>query len=490
MNRFHIKYIGFLAIIALWAACDQDFEDLETDPNRPASSPASIILSGLLTDMNAIEPWDKEHRQNQYYCKINTYYGDQRYDWGSGDFSYNKLKNVEKMEEEAIAAGQDEVNPYSAVAKFLKAWFYTDMLLKFGDIPMSEALQGMDNTTPVYDSQKDGFNAVLQLLEDANTEFASLDATDELAGDFYFDNDLEKWQKATNTFRLRILIHLSKRAGDNTDMNIATQFADMLSNPTTYPVMESVADNLQYVYNTINKYPKTPSSFGWSTRDVMAQTYVKTLTDLRDPRIFVVAEPADSLSSNDIYQNYAGAPSGMDQSEMEANTVKGLYSRVSKTRYYATEVGEPNIHLGYIEMCFNIAEAINRGWASGSAEDYYNEAITQSFQFYDIADSAAAYLAQTDIAYAGDNADGLEQILTQKYIAFFNQSGREAYYNYRRTGIPTFDKGPGTGNSERIAVRFKYPESEQTYNEANYTAAIQSQFGGTDDINNVIWLIQ
>ena len=34
---------------------------------------------------------------------------------------------------------------------------------------------------------------------------------------------------------------------------------------------------------------------------------------------------------------------------------------------------------------------------------------------------------------AGNTAAGLTQILTQKYVAFFQNSGLEAFYNQRRT---------------------------------------------------------
>ena len=109
--------------------------------------------------------------------------------------------------------------------------------------------------------------------------------------------------------------------------------------------------------------------------------------------------------------------------------------------------------------------------------------------FYGITD-VAAYLAQTEVAYAGDNADGLEQILLQKYLVFFQNSGWEAFYNQHRTGVPAFHIGPGTGNGERIPKRFQYPASERTTNTANYDAAVQSQFGGADDINADMWLLQ
>ena len=41
-----------------------------------------------------------------------------------------------------------------------------------GDIPMNEALQGLDNLTPAYDSQKDIFKQAFDWLESANTDLA------------------------------------------------------------------------------------------------------------------------------------------------------------------------------------------------------------------------------------------------------------------------------------------------------------------------------
>jgi hypothetical protein len=51
--------------------------------------------------------------------------------------------------------------------------------------------------------------------------------------------------------------------------------------------------------------------------------------------------------------------------------LNGEYSPISKSKYYSSYFGEPCIQIGYAELCFNISEAITRGWASGNAEDYY-----------------------------------------------------------------------------------------------------------------------
>ena len=199
----------------------------------------------------------------------------------------------------------------------------------------------------------------------------------------------------------------------------------------------------------------------------------------------------------------------------------GQYSLINRKRYYQTYTGEPSIQIGYAEQLFNIAEAINRGWISsgplGNAEAYYKAGIRVSMAFYGIPDAGSfqvyflqsgspgttavyntysvdadfnAYYNQPVVKYAADAATALTQILKQKYIALFRHSGLESYYTYRRTGVPAFTTGPGTGNSSRIAMRFKYPGSEVTANSSNYSAALSSQFGGNDDINGLMWILK
>lgn len=68
-------------------------------------------------------------------------------------------------------------------------------------------------------------------------------------------------------------------------------------------------------------------------------------------------------------------------------------------------------------MYFNIAEALNRGWGTGNASDWYKRDIKASMSFYGLND-ATAFLAQPNVKYAGNNTDGLTQILNQKYVSF------------------------------------------------------------------------
>jgi hypothetical protein len=372
--------------------------------------------------------------------------------------------------------------------------------MRLGDLPLSEAQKGLSNVKPKYDSQKAIFIQALNWLEEANNDLQTLiDKGDNtLTGDIMLGNDLKKWQKVVNSFKLRVLISLSKKESDS-ELKVKQLFSDVISNPSKYPLMASLSDNLSFYFNSsTDKYPLNPDNYGFTaTRNNMSATYLNTLVSLKDPRTFLVADPAPAkiaagLTPQD-HAAYVGASSGESLDDMSTKMLNGEYSAISKLKYYSTYTGEPAIQIGYIEQCFNIAEAINRGWISGNAEDYYTKGIQASWLFHgaNVSASWTSYNAQLTVRYKGNNADGLNQILTQKYLGFFQNSGWEAYNNFRRTGIPVFLTGPGTANSGRIAKRWQYPSSERTTNAENYQTSLQSQFGNqNDDINSEMWIIK
>lgn len=513
MKQIKLSLLIFLALAVL-SGC-QDFEELEKNPNRPNTAPASLVLNGVLNDLYE-RPWSLEHRQNQFWCCNYNYYGTNEY-WTSASLHFMTLKNIQKMEEEARRAGAGDINPYSAIGKFLKANFYVRMTQRVGDIPLTEALQGLKNEAPKYDAQKDVYAQVLKWLDEANSELAQLIESGDrtLAGDFYFNNNLGNWQKVVNTYLLRVLISLSKRA-DDPELNVKARFKQVIDNPSQYPVMQDISDNMQYEYNgTSNLYPTNPGNRGFDKgRYNMAQTFVKGLTDLSDPRVYVTCNPAKAqLNAGlqpDDFGAYIGAPSGEALDDMTFKAGNGKYSFANQKRYYSTFTGfEPGLQIGYAELCFNIAEGINRQWATGNAGEWYTKGVRAAMEFYGLTEGAKVditepdedkvlktvtvsidgYLLQPFVAYAGDNATGLTQILTQKYLAFFQNSGQEAYFNYRRTGIPAFHTGPGTGNNGNIPKRWLYPLSEATNNTENYKAALTSQFGSSaDNVNSELWI--
>jgi hypothetical protein len=525
MKKNNLIIAIVLAVLAIAEGCSKKFEEYTPNPNQPVTVPAYLLLRQIENDLVVLPGGDAD-KFGQYTLSSYTYYGTNEYWTGSADLDYGTLRNVVAMEKEAArASGED--NPYAALAKFFKAYLFVNMSLKVGDLPMSEALKGLENPTPKYDTQKEIFKQSLQLLEDANTQLASLIAASNtsILGDFYFKertsngkdalSTLKQWQKVVNTYKLRVLIELSKKEVD-TELNIKQKFSDVISNSTKYPIMSSMSDNLEYVYNeAYNQYPNNKDNFGFDAlRLCVAGTWLNTLSGLNDLRAMKVADPARALGFSDTsFKSFVGGMNGDNMGTLGGNTIDGKISTIGRKRYYDGYTGENTFIVGYPEMCLNIAEAINRGWATGDAGEWYRKGIEAMFTFYGVNDGSNTvsflkglapgdyltytvnfsynnYFEQPSVKYAGNNATGLNQILTQRYLSLARNSGLEGYYQWRRTGVPIFSVGAGIGNSGVIPLRYQYPSGELATNADNYKAAIQSQYSGNDNINAKMWIIQ
>lgn len=526
-RKFSILLI--LAFLAFGSGCSKKFNDYSQNSNQPLPGkvPPGIILKSILNDM-VVYPAGDADKQCQFYLSNYTYYGLNTYWSGSATLDYTDLNNVLAMESEARRAAGSDNNPYHALGLFLRAFYFVDMSEKVGDLPMTDALKGLKNIAPKYDSQHDIFKQTLLWLDSANTLMSGFIANGflEFSGDFFYKERLSnaltardaliEWQKVINSYKLRVLIELSKKATSDPDLNIAQQFANIYNNPAQYPIFTSNSDDLEYVYNnSFNYYPNNYLNLGNDQLRVnLAQTLETTLGQLHDLRCMVLGEPARGLGYSDTsYQSFVGAPNGMDLSTMAALIQQGKLSLLNRNHFYnpSNLAGEPTYILSYPEVCFCIAEAMNRGWITGSADTWYQNGVKAQFAFYGIVDGAntvtlqnaagtetawtinfsfANYFSQPAVQYAGNTAAGLNQILLQKYLAYARNSGYQAYYQWRRTGVPVFDQGPGVGNGGVIPRRWQYPTNEITSNSANYTAALKSQYGGNDDINLNVWLVK
>jgi hypothetical protein len=535
-------YLFYSLIVLAAVSCTKQIDSKETNPNVPGSVPPQLILGTLLNDISGngpqgalggINSWGSVAQWDQYHCENYDYYGNNIYSWTAVNASFDPylvMQNEKQMELEATTRGAAAVNPYEAVGRFVKAYYYYNLTSMYGDVPSATALGGPLNTTPTYTTQELVFNYILNELDSANNDLTTLIAANDnslsASQDIYYGGLLPEWQKAVNSFRLRVLISLSNQSGDAT-LNVPAQFANIINNPTKYPIFASEADDLAFVYNpggsnTYSTYPFNPSNFGSiAARYNMAYTYVNALTTLSDPRVFITCEPAWAIVTNvdspAQYSYFVGASTGLDLGQMYANASAGDYSFINRYRYYSNFTGEPDVLVGYKEMCFNIAEGIERGWVAGNASTWYQTGIQTSMAFYGIntaqtrqtayflppgansvtqvapynfSFSWSTYYAQPSVQLSATPATAINQIVLQKYIVCFENSGYEGYFNWRRTSIPAFQGGSGVGNNGVIPLRWAYPVGEQTQNTANWQAALTSQGFSADDLNQTMWLLK
>lgn len=475
-----------LFLLTAWCGCKK-FESFQTDPNRTTQATPDLLLTFIETRaFNEVSTSNAlAARQLVYTDGVNA---NQYYGWKRASFDdYNNLRQVYKMEQEAIRINRPV---YLTLAKFFRAYFLMRLTLTFGDIPSTEALRGDEGGfIPAYDKQEDVFLAVLDSLQSANNALTA--DVGEIRGDIVYNGNIQQWKKLINTYTIRILMSLSLKE-NNAKLRVKQRFAEIINNPDKYPLFAGNEDNgqLKYVDLQDNRYPYYNNN-DLQTAYYMEETFVNTLKGLKDPRLFRFAEKAPKKAGlpDGDFNAYGGVKGSATIDENTIRVTAGEASKIAK-RYFNDPVNEPGIAVGYAELQFTLAEAVLKGWMTGSVDTYYKNGIQASMEFYKIAPAdIVTYKAQPAVQLLPGHE--LESILKQKHIAFFLNSGWQPFYEQRRNGLPIFDvSGNGMLNDKKIPKRWMYPEGELNLNQQNVTAAIARQYPQGDDVNGVMWLLK
>lgn len=493
-----MKKILFIIIAILFTVSScQDMEEMNVDPNRATTTHPRLLLTQI--EWNTFRDYGGTSPLYAIKMLVQTdgENAQQYYKWDRSDFTgYSRLRDVTKMMEEASAIND---NSYIALGKFFRAYHFFNMALTFGDIPYTEALMGETDKiyTPKYDTQKDVLKGILKELEEANDLLKGQQNI--IAGDIIYNGNSQQWVRLINSFRLKILLTLSKRV-DNSDMSIQSSFSSIAANED---LMQSTADNGQLVFldQEGNRYPQfNSSSFGSGM--YMDSTFIKRLQDREDPRLFLYCtqtkEAKEAGKAIDDFSAYEGGDPAAPYNTVNEKATRGKVSKVNE-RYYQDPTNEPLILLSYSELQLILAEASVRGWIQNDAKSYYENGIKASFKFYETyaknlgnyvsETKATSYLANPNIDFAAATTTEkkLDLIITQRYLQSFFQHGWTSFFDHLRTGYPTFRRPSGTS----IPYRWIYPQSEYNNNSTNVSAAIETQFGtGNDKINQPTWWIK
>ena len=98
-----------------------------------------------------------------------------------------------------------------------------------------------------------------------------------------------------------------------------------------------------------------------------------------------------------------------------------------------------------------------------------------------------------EAGFAATSDNQLKQIWLQLYLIGFMQPS-SAYYDYRLHAYPEFPLNPLTNLNPGIGggypMRSMYPDTEYSYNVENLKAALDQQWSGVDDTNNIMWILK
>ena len=470
-------------------SCTKDFEEINNNPNGPVEVTAQLLLPDVQRDVISTvlgETWGIGNIVIQHTAK-NQFVNEDRYLWGEingiWNTCYGKMKDVNKI----ISIGEETGdNGVKAVGMIMRAWMFSLLTDAYGDIPYTEAIKAKEGIYYAkYDSQEEVYNGILSELKTANDLLAG--SAGKVGGDIIYGGDLTKWRKLANSLRTRYLIRISSKKSPSNDLKA------IVGDPVNNPVFESNTDNAVYIFKSAapDQFPLYTTRSGSFNEFRASKKLLDTLKSTEDPRLFVFFRPTPATESG-ATPEYIGIPNGLD--DVTAQTYAGgqqNHSRIGAL-YYEDAITPKGLSIAmgvimtYAELQFLLAEASAKNWITGNTGDYYQKGVASSFQFYGLQPSAA-YLSLPQVALNGNASEDLQKIGFQKWVSFFFQ-GMEAWFDWRRTRIPSLTPAVSNQNGGKIPVRFIYPIIEQALNGQNRTEAVTRQ--GGDDINTLMWYLK
>lgn len=364
-----------------------------------------------------------------------------------------------------------------AIIEIMEVYTYSLLVNTYGDIPYSGAINtglksealDSDNLTPAYDDAAAIYADLFVRLDNAIASLGEAPVEAGVAGfgdaDLIYDDDVDQWKVFANSLKLRMALTLA-----DVSPELAKPIAEAAAAAGVFS-SNSESAIMNYLPATPNTNPIWVNIVQSEREDFVASN---TMIDLmQEPAI---DDPRISLFyTEDNDGGYSGGIYGRSNS----------YVTYSKAGARMTAETFPGVLLDYAEIEFYLAEAVARGFAvGGTAAEHYDKGIIASVEYWGgSAADALTYIADADVNYATASGTDLQKIARQKYIALFNR-GLEAWTEYRRFDFPVFNVPPVTNGD--FPSRYTYPNSEQTSNGENYTAAARA-INGDEVTNKVFW---
>lgn len=426
------NYTAVLLIIGvLFVSCETGLEGLNENPNAPSEVPVELILPQAIE--NSINRLYSMSGLNGYvgaiwaqsYAKI-QYTDEDRYDFSGRvslinniweSFYSTTLKDLYAIRDQAIVS--EDPNS-QAVAEILIAWNFQQLTDIWGDIPFSEAIQGLtDNPeeriiSPAYDPQSDVYSGILTLLEDAVNR---IDVGGSAPGqaDLLYNGDMMMWQRFANSLRLRVLLRMS----EVNEAEASAGVSEIIDNGL--PIFENHDHNAQLNYlpypnnNPVNEFARTREDHK------ISNTALTWLAELDDPRIRIYAVPMRSQNAEPTTEVYTDSRGYNYQGIINASQDNSIpLGEASTMGHFFMAPTSPGRIITYNEVLFIRAEAAARGWTADDAETLYTEAVEASLNLYNsdrIDPVLSAFPGDAAFNHQGFNAEELPEGITDQEIA-------------------------------------------------------------------------
>ena len=506
----------------------KSFLDINANPNNATTETPDAVLGIALSTTAANYTGGSSVGSNDnynsyasfvaaYWSKSGTVSGfaqERTYNYSSTYYQFLWSNTYDNLNDYQIIQTQGTANGYpnhAAIARIMKVYNFLLLVDEYGDIPYTNALQGLGNLAPTYDKAPDIYKDFIVQLKGAITDIdAAAKITNPKARavgpeDIVFGGNMTKWKQFANSLKLRILLRESQTKDAALNSYVAAEMKTLEGETNGFITTDVVAQP-GYATNSNQQNPfynrygfgvgltraTSEYSFVIPTNYIIKQ-YVSNRDSARIAQLYRVGT-IDSAAA------YLGGTLGEAVAPQFDPATPNVGSRFLQGGTFLKGANAPTVLMLLSEHLFSKAEAETRMLFTGgdAKADYYN-GIKAAFLFTFRAATVApttvattsaagvtqynAYIAKNTsnplVNYdtAPDNGGGLGKqsvILYQKYLAENTVASTEAWDDYRRAAQPKIPASLQSNSSrpDKLPTRLLYPQSENTTNTSNIPAGV------------------
>lgn len=546
---FSMAFAGMALMLSTTACSDADYDDKYADPSKTTTVGVPQVFTGVMeagnTWMNPVyyRYYTQSSTSGVFSGVIGESNGRGRFRGaGEGYFNtrwmnyYNMLTQF-RLLEHTFNNLSDSEKPSNEVFYYLGRTLVEaqlhELLSLWGDVPYNGAgtlwKDGDYNAAKeacVYDDDAALYKQILNnLKETADYLAGDIDATGltSLARQDYSTAAGSKtiWQKYVNSLRLRIALHLSTNGDLTSDARAV--IAEILNNPTKYPVIESNEENMGVTgdtqTDTFNFGKSLSQALHTGSMAAGSETMLKALNvpangipDANsDPRLQVMYDcnPDGEYIAYDVRMTNTAISDLSDEKNNEyiqrgiiqANYFCKIDSQaVAGWASYQGNFNIGGIWLSAAEVSLIKAEAYLMGYGVSADEakakaNFINGVVLSNEYYWGLKKNSTLYTPGNDsyngyrelvepteaevLAYAESIwTPTQEAVATQLWINHGFMNELEAWNVVRRTGYPVvnFSRDTQVDSYPTPPSRLPYPSDEQNYNSANYQNAVSTNY--------------
>lgn len=402
INKLKASCIGIyiISIVLLFSSCKNYFGDINTDPDNPTAITADVLLPqiqvrlayNLYSDGSKFSALKVKQISNGRSCFALSYSNPINSNIYWNNYYSGVLQDNRQLQKMSRELGH---NHYLGISLAIEAYTWMVMTDVWGDIPSSEALQGILNMSPVYDKQEYIYQLIFSLIDEAK-EYLKLDdgGNSPQTDDFIYGGDIVSWQGFVNMVEARAYLHLTKMDANSYQKAITALGSGLTSDASvTFGAGKNEeAPWYQYIAQRADFY--------------VDQDFEELLDTTNDPRYPIFCADLQSLPH----------PYFTPDRSVQLLSLTEQYFLISECLFQTNQVS-----------------AAHTAFKNGIESSIVNDVSLTQADYNN-------YLQTID---PGSSKLTLEDIITQKYIALF--CNPETFTDWRRTGLPKV-YGSCTGN--------------------------------------------